>query len=208
MGVHSVFAICTEVIFCLADDPPCPDALVCSPLDQLDPAHHFDAWEYVLYIMTLSFLLEGELLDRQAGISQIPLTVLRGCQGFQGQCEPFRSPVNADMSAPQTIKITPKPLQAIVRSHFPCQCLRTSGNDLSETQGFWTVVNFLTDMILLAAFTLRVIGLIMDDNGQEQQYHFRSFQVLSCVAPLIWVKLVNDSHPPQEVCCTYTDGSS
>ncbi|GFZ42615.1 hypothetical protein JCM24511_00332 [Saitozyma sp. JCM 24511] len=104
-----------------------------SPLDQLDPAHHFDAWEYVLYIMTLSFLAE------------------EGVKVFK------------------TIKITPKPLQAI---------------------GFWTVVNFLTDIILLAAFTLRVIGLVMDDNGQEQQYHFRSFQVLSCVAPLIWVKLL------------------
>jgi hypothetical protein len=45
--------------------------LVRSPLDQLDPAHHFDAWEYVLYIMTLSFLSEGEQVDRQAGGLQV-----------------------------------------------------------------------------------------------------------------------------------------
>ena len=31
-----------------------------SPLDQLDPEHQFDEWEYILYIMTLSFLIEGE----------------------------------------------------------------------------------------------------------------------------------------------------
>ena len=31
-----------------------------SPLDQLDPEHQFDEWEYILYIMTLSFLIEGK----------------------------------------------------------------------------------------------------------------------------------------------------
>ena len=30
-----------------------------SPLDKLDPNHAFDGWEYVLYIMTASFLIEG-----------------------------------------------------------------------------------------------------------------------------------------------------
>lgn len=60
MGVRSVFAICAEVRLYIAVDPPCPDTPARSPLDQLDPAHHFDAWEYVLYIMTLSFLAEGK----------------------------------------------------------------------------------------------------------------------------------------------------
>jgi hypothetical protein len=52
------------------------------------------------------------------------------------------------------------------------------------------VINFVTDIILLTAFTLRIIGLFFDNDDMEQSYHFRSFQVLSCVAPLIWVKLV------------------
>lgn len=33
---------------------------ISSPLDSLDPAHNFDEWEWVLYVMTLSFLIEGE----------------------------------------------------------------------------------------------------------------------------------------------------
>jgi hypothetical protein len=31
-----------------------------SPLDAIDPERQFDEWEYVLYIMTLAFLLEGK----------------------------------------------------------------------------------------------------------------------------------------------------
>lgn len=34
--------------------------LTYSPLDAIDPERQFDEWEYVLYIMTLAFLLEGE----------------------------------------------------------------------------------------------------------------------------------------------------
>jgi len=43
-----------------AVDIPKPARLTYSPLDQLDPEHQFDEWEYLLYIMTLSFLIEGE----------------------------------------------------------------------------------------------------------------------------------------------------
>ncbi|CAD6589939.1 MAG: hypothetical protein TREMPRED_005579 [Tremellales sp. Tagirdzhanova-0007] len=47
-------------------------------------------------------------------------------------------------------------------------------------------------MILISAFALRVAGLSLDrkDNDQSRQLHFKSFQVLSCAAPLIWVKLL------------------
>jgi hypothetical protein len=31
-----------------------------SPLDAVDPEHNFDEWEFVLYLMTTSFLIEGK----------------------------------------------------------------------------------------------------------------------------------------------------
>jgi hypothetical protein len=51
-------------------------------------------------------------------------------------------------------------------------------------------VALLTDALLLAAFVLRVLGMtslhtIADDEGF--QWRLYSFQVLSCVAPLIWI---------------------
>ncbi|WVF67133.1 hypothetical protein IAT40_001878 [Kwoniella sp. CBS 6097] len=60
------------------------------------------------------------------------------------------------------------------------------------TIGFWTVVNLLTDGLLLSAFALRVAGLTLDSSKEKQAelLHFRSFQVLACVAPLIWMKLL------------------
>jgi hypothetical protein len=72
----------------------------------------------------------------------------------------------------KTIRITPRPLATI---------------------GFWTIVAFMTDILLLSAFILRVIGLSMNANHDDraQDLHFKSFQVLSCVAPLIWLKLVS-----------------
>jgi hypothetical protein len=50
----------------------------------------------------------------------------------------------------------------------------------------------MTDGLLLSAFGMRVAGLMMgaDKSEQAQNLHFKSFQVLSCVAPLIWIKLV------------------
>jgi hypothetical protein len=62
------------------------------------------------------------------------------------------------------------------------------------TQGFWTIVNFLTDGLLLSAFALRVAGLRTDHQGNPKDaahLQLKSFQVLSCVAPLIWMKLVS-----------------
>ncbi|WWD16556.1 hypothetical protein CI109_100983 [Kwoniella shandongensis] len=69
------------------------------------------------------------------------------------------------------IRIAPKPLATI---------------------GFWTVVTFLTDGLLLSAFALRVAGLSLEHNRDKdaQMLHFRSFQVLACVAPLIWMRIL------------------
>jgi hypothetical protein len=67
-----------------------------------------------------------------------------------------------------------------------------NGVELTLVKGFWTVVNFLTDGLLLSAFALRIAGIVMNPGQQEkaQNLHFKSFQILSCVAPLIWIKLV------------------
>ncbi|EIW66614.1 hypothetical protein TREMEDRAFT_74757 [Tremella mesenterica DSM 1558] len=114
-----------------------------SPLDSLDPEHEFDEWEYVLYTMTLAYLIEAHgWLRFEEGVKVV-----------------------------KTIKLAPRPLATI---------------------GFWTVINFITDGLLLSAFALRIAGLSMEDNKSEkaQQLHFKSFQVLSCVAPLIWIKLL------------------
>ncbi|KAH7887552.1 hypothetical protein F5I97DRAFT_1805205 [Phlebopus sp. FC_14] len=52
--------------------------------------------------------------------------------------------------------------------------------------GFWNVVAFVTDVLLLAAFVLRVAGL-STTGGQTNALRLKSFQVLSFVAPFIWM---------------------
>lgn len=69
----------------------------------------------------------------------------------------------------KTVKLTPRPLTAI---------------------NFWTIVNFTTDCLLLSAFGLRVAGVQVKDESKSMDLHLKSFQVLSCVAPLIWMKLL------------------
>lgn len=45
----------------------------------------------------------------------------------------------------------------------------------------------ITDALLLTAFVLRIIGLyVPDDDPRSDDYHYKSFQVLSHVAPFIW----------------------
>ena len=58
------------------------EELTCSPLDAIDPERQFDEWEYVLYIMTLAFLLEGQSLC--PSLVHATLTLCRGYQGVQG----------------------------------------------------------------------------------------------------------------------------
>lgn len=54
---------------------------------------------------------------------------------------------------------------------------------------FWNAVTFITDSLLFAAFILRVIG-IQGSPEQQVSYRLSSFQVLSYVAPFIWMKLI------------------
>lgn len=58
--------------------------------------------------------------------------------------------------------------------------------------GFWNVVAVLTDSLLVWAFVLRVIGLAQPawNHDKQEAYKLHSFQVLSCVAPLIWMKII------------------
>jgi hypothetical protein len=56
--------------------------------------------------------------------------------------------------------------------------------------GFWTVVSLLTDVLLVVAFAFRIAGLKTAGEEQSAQFKLRSFQILSCVAPLIWMKLI------------------
>ncbi|TEB35722.1 calcium activated cation channel [Coprinellus micaceus] len=58
-----------------------------------------------------------------------------------------------------------------------------------RTFSFWNGVAFITDSLLLSAFVLRLMG-IQGDPEQQVAFRMRSFQVLSFVAPFIWMKLV------------------
>ncbi|THH28802.1 hypothetical protein EUX98_g5390 [Antrodiella citrinella] len=55
--------------------------------------------------------------------------------------------------------------------------------------GFWHIVSFTTNALLLVAFILRVMG-IASTGIDNSQMRLRSFQCLSLVAPLIWMKLI------------------
>ncbi|KAH9948400.1 hypothetical protein B0H21DRAFT_690173 [Amylocystis lapponica] len=52
--------------------------------------------------------------------------------------------------------------------------------------GFWHIVSFLTDSLLLAAFVLRVLGIV-STGPDSVLLRTRSFQCLSFIAPLIWM---------------------
>ncbi|KJA29836.1 hypothetical protein HYPSUDRAFT_60682 [Hypholoma sublateritium FD-334 SS-4] len=51
---------------------------------------------------------------------------------------------------------------------------------------FWSAIALVTDSLLLAAFTLRVLGLVTVDVDKETALRLHSFQILSCVSPFIW----------------------
>ncbi|QRV72880.1 ion transport domain-containing protein [Ceratobasidium sp. AG-Ba] len=55
---------------------------------------------------------------------------------------------------------------------------------------FWRVVSLITDSLIITAFVLRIWGLYAPDDSQSSALKLKSFQVLSCVSPLIWMKLV------------------
>lgn len=54
---------------------------------------------------------------------------------------------------------------------------------------FWNAIAFITDSLLLAAFIIRLLG-IHGEPDQQAALRLKSFQVLSFVAPFIWMKLV------------------
>ncbi|KZT05660.1 calcium activated cation channel [Laetiporus sulphureus 93-53] len=55
--------------------------------------------------------------------------------------------------------------------------------------GFWDIVSFMTDSLLLVAFILRVAG-IASEEPSSVTLRILSFQCLSFVAPLIWMKVI------------------
>ncbi|KAF5363683.1 hypothetical protein D9756_000150 [Leucocoprinus leucothites] len=55
---------------------------------------------------------------------------------------------------------------------------------------FWNIIAIATDMLLIAAFVFRVIGMNTANDDAGAYWRLYSFQVLSCVAPFIWMKLV------------------
>jgi hypothetical protein len=52
---------------------------------------------------------------------------------------------------------------------------------------FWNIIALITDSLLLAAFILRVVGIVL--GGDSVNLRLTSFQVLSFVAPFIWCVL-------------------
>ncbi|KAF8622048.1 hypothetical protein AX15_007201 [Amanita polypyramis BW_CC] len=51
---------------------------------------------------------------------------------------------------------------------------------------FWNVISLIIEAILFSAFLLRVMAI----SGQSADLRLESFRVLSCAAPLLWIKLV------------------
>ncbi|KAG9037681.1 hypothetical protein FRB95_004527 [Tulasnella sp. JGI-2019a] len=56
--------------------------------------------------------------------------------------------------------------------------------------GFWHFVSIFTDTLLITAFSFRIVGISLPNLDEAAQYKLKSFQILSCVAPLIWMKLI------------------
>lgn len=54
---------------------------------------------------------------------------------------------------------------------------------------FWNLVSFTTDSLLITAFILRLVGLTTTGPYSDSM-RLKSFQVLSFVSPLIWMKLI------------------
>ncbi|KAK2466056.1 hypothetical protein APHAL10511_001698 [Amanita phalloides] len=54
---------------------------------------------------------------------------------------------------------------------------------------FWSVISLMTQGILFSALLLRIAG-IDSDGEQATDLRLESFRVLSCAAPLMWMKLV------------------
>ncbi|GHJ83748.1 hypothetical protein NliqN6_0150 [Naganishia liquefaciens] len=69
------------------------------------------------------------------------------------------------------------------------KALRLTTKPLSALN-FWTFVNFTIHGLLLTALGFRIASLFLKDDKYADQLHLKSYQFLSCVAPLIWMKLI------------------
>ena len=56
---------------------------------------------------------------------------------------------------------------------------------------FWTIVSLSIYTILFIALGYRIADLASTKTKQAMHYRLRSFQILSCAAPLIWAKLLS-----------------
>ncbi|KXN86125.1 Calcium channel YVC1 [Leucoagaricus sp. SymC.cos] len=119
------------------------------PLDKIDVTHSFDAWEIILYVMSLSFILEDTLkvLETQP-VDYIPFSLTT-----------------------QLFKL----LRFVT---------------WWRAFSFWNVVALITDTLLLLAFIFRVLGMQTTSDDVGSYWRLYSFQILSCVAPFIWMKLI------------------
>ncbi|CDZ98754.1 hypothetical protein [Phaffia rhodozyma] len=63
-------------------------------------------------------------------------------------------------------------------------------SSLFSAVDFWTVVTVTTDVLLLSALGLRIEGICNKDTDLSMQLRMKSFQVLACVAPLLWIRLI------------------
>lgn len=120
-----------------------------------------DPWEIVLYIMALSFSLEG--------VSVHASTILCATNIF------FQNFLKSDAMT-----------SAVRRAIDGRQVYTTIRLFTWRALGFWNVISAITNSLLIGAFGLRVIGIKTSSAQQSHNYHLISFQVLSFVSPFIW----------------------
>ncbi|PWN31576.1 uncharacterized protein FA14DRAFT_192668 [Meira miltonrushii] len=62
---------------------------------------------------------------------------------------------------------------------------------LDKVISFWVLVDLCSDILFVAAFSVRITGWI-EGKDAEKAYHYRllAFQLLSCIAPLLWMQLL------------------
>jgi hypothetical protein len=132
-------------------------------LERLDRAHKsLDESEIILYVLALSFIFEG--------------------------MENIFSTLLAQPSLSHAIQIYTK---YVVQSwgrievDFNIQFFILLRFVTWRAFNFWSAIAFVTDSLLLTAFVLRILGLLAHGDD-EAAFRLHSFQVLSCVSPLIW----------------------
>lgn len=59
-----------------------------------------------------------------------------------------------------------------------------------EALSIWLVIDILQNSLSVAAFTVRVISFIYEGPDHTADYQRLSFQLLACLAPLLWIQLL------------------